>query len=298
MAGVYHDRYRQLFAPRTGDLRLDMASEAAEFLGIPVDECLDRMDRGQKRFTDEWTAKAVAPADPREVTRFYSESETELFDLLQWHATDMGNHRALACSDLASQNAGRRFLDYGSGIGTVGLIFAAAGFDVTLADVAEPLLRFARWRFERRGLAVRSCDLKREALPPGAFDAVVCFDVLEHILRPARTVACIATAMRPGGLLFLHAPFGFDPLRPMHVVYDDGVMRRMRALGYRRQPAAEATFPVELGGAQPRVYRRTPQAPAIAAAFYVRDVLMPARMDDLMSKAFRTVRRAAAQVGR
>ncbi len=295
--GDYEARYRRLFAPRSGELRLDLASEAAAFLDIGVEDALGRMHDSRKRLTEEWNAKRVVAANPGEVTRFYSESEAELFELLEWHATDAGNQRALMCADLASQNPGRMFLDYGSGVGSVGLVFAAAGFDVTLADVADPLLAFARWRFEQRGLPVRILDLKHEMLPARTFDAVICFDVLEHIPHPAQAVARIGAALRAGGLLFLHAPFGFDPRRPMHVVYDDGVLRRMRALGYRREPARESRFPLSLGAARPRVYRRTPQSPALAAAFYLRDALMPPRLGDLVSHAIGAVTRRRATSG-
>src|SRR6185295_7423338 len=122
--------------------------------------------------------------------RFYNESKTELFDLAQWHSTDPIHFRSLMCADLAeaaTKAGGRRYLDYGSGIGSDALVFASKGFEVTLADVSEPLLAFARWRCEQRGLHVQTIDLKRRQPPHGAYDAVVCFDVLEHVHRPLRT---------------------------------------------------------------------------------------------------------------
>jgi 2-polyprenyl-3-methyl-5-hydroxy-6-metoxy-1,4-benzoquinol methylase len=39
-----------------------------------------------------------------------------------------------------------------------------------------------------------------------SFDAVCLFDVLEHLLEPARTVRACARLLRPGGILFLYVP--------------------------------------------------------------------------------------------
>lgn len=288
----YAGRWRRLFAPRTGDLRLEMAEEAARYLGLPIARVLELFDGAARRFADEWRERGVRAANESAVTAFYNDSQTELFDLLDWHATDAANHRALVCADLltkhrkeggvAPRSSGRndehpRVLDYGSGVGTTGIVFAQAGYDVTLADVADPLLSFARWRFERRGLPVATIDLKRERVPRGSYDGVICFDVLEHIPRPLRVVRRLRGALEPGGLLFLFAPFGEDPLRPMHVVHDDRVMDWFRALGFRRRDDMEDWFPSYTWKAKPHVYECSAFPPWKRAAYFVHDVLLPAQ---------------------
>src|SRR5262249_42818925 len=74
----------------------------------------------------------------------------------------------------------------------------------------------------------------------------VCFDVLEHIHRPLRTLWAIHQSMQPGATLFVHAPFGSDPVRPMHVVHEDVVTPRMRTVGFHRREDLEARFPAWL----------------------------------------------------
>jgi len=288
---VYGARWRRLFAPATGDLRHDAAAEVADYLGVPVSEALARLDGASERFTDEWKSHVPGSADTSALTEFYNESKTELFDLLEWHATDEGNHRALVCADqLMRHHPGGAVLDYGSGIGTAGIVLADAGFQVTLGDVAEPLLDFARWRFARRGLPVRTIDLKREGPRPSAYHGIVCFDVLEHIPRPQRVVRRLRDALVVGGVLFVFAPFGLDPRRPMHVVHDDGVYHRMAAMGLARQGHLEDEFPPHMWGARPNVYTRV-EAPAWKrAAYYTRDVLLPDRAADVLVSALKRVR--------
>src|SRR5215470_5074901 len=158
---AYALRRKQILAPRTGDVGRELAMELSEFLGLSENDVRRRLASGTANFTEEWKARVPDASDERAVTRFYNDSTTEVFDLANWHATDSIHTRAVICSDIASRRPGRRFLDYGSGIGSDALVFAAAGFDVTLADVATPLLDFARWRCRERGFDVRTIDLKR-----------------------------------------------------------------------------------------------------------------------------------------
>jgi 2-polyprenyl-3-methyl-5-hydroxy-6-metoxy-1,4-benzoquinol methylase len=239
-------RWRRVLAPRSGDVRQELAMELSEYLHLSRDDVLGRFDDAPARFTQEWQNRVRDPLDERDLIKFYNESTTEIFDLAQWHADDHIHYRTLVCADIASRKAGRSLLDFGCGIGSDALVFADAGFEVTLADVSDPLLRFARWRCERRGLTVKTIDLKEEELPKRRYDVAICFDVLEHILRPLRAVDGIGRALRLGGLLFVHAPYGEDPVRPMHVVHKDIVTPRMRSVGFNSREDLDRTFPAWL----------------------------------------------------
>ena len=265
----YEARWRAALAPRTGDVRQELMLEAAEYLGLSLEETQRRVDRSGEDFAAEWKRTVTDPADPAQLTRFYNESQAELFEQIAWHSSEPIHHRSLVCSDLAAAEPGRDFLDYGSGIGSNALVFGLAGFRVTLADIADPLRNFAKWRCERRGLAVRAIDLKRETLPKASYDVITCFDVLEHVPDPLAAVRRMRDALRPAGLFFLYAPFGFDPERPMHVVHDDPVSRKIRSLGFALKPEWEAAFPPHVY--PPRPYQRVVRPAATNFAYYVRD---------------------------
>ena len=49
-------------------------------------------------------------------------------------------------------------------------------------------------------------DLQTYRLPAASFDAVVCWDVLEHLRDPVAAVKNMAAAVRPGGILVLACP--------------------------------------------------------------------------------------------
>jgi SAM-dependent methyltransferase len=280
----------RVIAPTTGDVRTELVGEAAEFLGITVDEGWRRLGRASDRFVEEWRQQVDDPTDPEALTRFYNRTDSELFELIEWHANDPIHYRTLIVRDLAAARHGRRVLDYGSGIGNDALVLAEAGFKVTIADIADPLLSFAAWRLRRRGFEVKTIDLKSQALPERAYDLVACFDVLEHIPRPLDVVRNIRRALDEGGLFVMHAPFGDDPVHPMHVVHCDVVTPRMRSLGF--QPV-DCWFPP--GVWAPRIYERASRPALERAGYFVYDNYLNNRVGARLAAFYRQAfRRSAA----
>ena len=51
------------------------------------------------------------------------------------------------------------------------------------------------------------CDILAIPEPDGAFDAVLCTEVLEHLPEPTRAIEELARLTRPGGMMILTAPF-------------------------------------------------------------------------------------------
>jgi SAM-dependent methyltransferase len=289
LSSLAHE-WTRILAPRTGDVRSELVHEAAEFLGIPVADAWQRLSGAGDRFREEWlrTVAAADRLDPATLTRFYNQSDTELFELTEWHASDQIHYRTLIVRDFAARRLGRSFLDYGSGIGNDALVLAAAGFEITLADISECLLAFATWRCRRRGFAVRTIDLRREQLPPDAFDLVLCLDVLEHIPRPLDVVRSIHASLRDSGILVVHAPFGDDPVHPMHVVHRDVVTPRMRSLGFR---TVNCRFPSFI--CAPQSYEKRAVPAVKRAGYYVNDIWLNRARARLAALYRRTFRRPA-----
>ncbi len=98
-----------------------------------------------------------------------------------------------------------RILDVGCGGGILSEALAKAGAQVTGLDLSEPSLQVARAHAQSQGLSI---DYRYESVhdlaheQAGAFDAVVCMEMLEHVPDPARVVASCAQALKPGGHAF------------------------------------------------------------------------------------------------
>ena len=101
---------------------------------------------------------------------------------------------------------GARILDIGCGGGLLAEELARAGAQVTAIDPAEAALVQARAHAQDAGLAI---DYRRQnsgALAqrePGAYDAVVCMELLEHVPDADALVGDCAHLVRPGGAVFL-----------------------------------------------------------------------------------------------
>ncbi|MES1946467.1 3-demethylubiquinone-9 3-methyltransferase [Salinisphaera sp. C84B14] len=101
--------------------------------------------------------------------------------------------------------AGKRVLDVGCGAGILSEALARRGAQVTGLDLAPELIEAAKAHAEQSDLdidyrCVSSRDLMREL--PGAFDIVVCYEMLEHVDTPAYVVDDCAMLTAPGGHLF------------------------------------------------------------------------------------------------
>lgn len=283
MAGLAAE-WNRLMAPRSGDIRADLVHEAAEFLGIPTAEAWDRLRGAGERFRAEWLATVGDPTDETLLANFYNRSDTELFELIEWHASDAIHYRTLILRDAMRLRPGRQYLDYGSGIGSDAVVFAEAGYGIGLADISDLLLGFAAFRCRQRGAAVHTIDLKSQQLPPDAYDVAVCFDVLEHIPAPVTVVRRIRKAMRRGGMVAIHAPFGHDPEHPMHVVHEDVVSPRMRAMGLL---SVDVAFPPEVRA--PLVYRAADVPVWERAGYYLYDVHLNTATFRPLAKAYKKV---------
>ncbi len=100
---------------------------------------------------------------------------------------------------------GARVLDLGCGGGLLSEALAGAGAEVTGIDLGSEVIDVARLHLLESGIEVDYRECSAEALAgesPGAFDAVACMEMLEHVPDPAAILAAAATLLKPGGRLF------------------------------------------------------------------------------------------------
>lgn len=101
--------------------------------------------------------------------------------------------------------AGTAVLDVGCGGGLLAEAMAGCGAHVTGIDMGQPSLDAARAHMAISDLTI---DYRLESAEsfaqnhPGAFDTVVCMELLEHVPDPGSVVMACARLVKPGGALF------------------------------------------------------------------------------------------------
>ena len=99
---------------------------------------------------------------------------------------------------------GARCLDVGCGDGrAAGVWLTNKGVQYTGVDISHNAIKDAK----ALGLnAIQIDDVTRLPFPDNSFDAVVCFEVLEHLFNPLLAVQEMIRVMRPGAVLLCTVP--------------------------------------------------------------------------------------------
>jgi len=103
-------------------------------------------------------------------------------------------------------------LDVGGGDGRDALPLARLGHTVTVMDYVPEMLAEAERRAAEAGvgdrIATRLVDLAAGTLPvaAGAFDVVLCHNVIQYLADPQPVLAACAAALRPAGCFSLLVP--------------------------------------------------------------------------------------------
>ncbi|MDJ0785163.1 MAG: class I SAM-dependent methyltransferase [Myxococcota bacterium] len=193
------DWQQALTLPGCDDLPASLREEARRYFALESEEAQEALDAP---LPDGWNADAY---DEQQVQDLFARDPAFLFANLRVAGTDPHVPARLAAAQVFLAQGARHVLDYGAGVGNMGLYFAAAGIErVSLADLSKPILDLASWRFGERGLALPGCHvLSGEALPEGRFDGIAIFDVFEVVPDPASILEECHRALSEGGTLII-----------------------------------------------------------------------------------------------
>lgn len=109
---------------------------------------------------------------------------------------------------LLPDGRGKSLLDIGCGVGTIGVMLKARGFEYAGIDLSEVGVK----RAVQKGLNATVSDIDGDGLrfPDASFDVVWAGDVLEHVFDPIGMLSHVARVLKPGGCLLLTAPNDFS----------------------------------------------------------------------------------------
>jgi ubiquinone/menaquinone biosynthesis C-methylase UbiE len=149
----------------------------------------------------------------------------------------------------AALGPGARVLDVGCGSGKIMAPLLRAGYDVVGMDVAREGLLMVR-----EGERVEG-DARHLPFKDSSFDAVVCYDVLQHLLQHERAMAVaeMKRVLVPGGYAFIEA-FGRQDMRYGGTEVEPHTFRRESGIIYHY--FSEDELRQLLDGMEPQVESR------------------------------------------
>ena len=234
--------HEALLLPGETDLIESGLRELSEYFGASREEARRDCDNAVADSKREWESKPRRTSE--QIVDFYRRTRSYLFEHIWWHATDVETNAAnVEVMNYALRRGAREYLDFGSGVGSNAILYAKHGFRVTLADVSETMLGFARWRLARRGLEAEFIDLNQQPLPRVRFDFMTAVDVCEHLSNPGDEFRRIAQSLKTGGAFVFNHIAGADEERPMHIMTTAApLLRSLRRNGLREVGAEGASL--------------------------------------------------------
>lgn len=190
----------------------DLMEDIRLYLNLSIQETVNRLFSGTKMIADEWNCKSPETSD--EVLKFYKDTDNYIFELAWWHRAPERKKLTATAIDVCINNSIRTVLDFGCGVGQDGILFSESGFYVTLADLPSKTFDFARWRIQRKSLNINTVNSDELC---EKYDAILCFDVLEHVWDPKETVNYLYTHLSDDGILLVTTSFEQRDTHPLHL---------------------------------------------------------------------------------
>ena len=188
------------------------------YLGRPIEAIAEEYWR--YRATDDVAAqeRVARATDDAPVIAYYQQTPHYLYELSYWEATGDKQAWFRVVAQACRRYGLRRTLDLGGGVGGLSVFLRMRGIQSDHLDIAGKTSEYARWRFARRGLGVQAFDAATPAgWPRGPYDAVVAWDVLEHIFDLEGAVRQAAGVLRPRGWFISKSTFADAGGQHLHI---------------------------------------------------------------------------------
>jgi len=172
----------------------------------------------EKKETEDVEAqkRAARAQTAAEVDAYYAQTPQYLYELSYWEAT-RDKQKWLEVLALACRRWGKeRVLDFGGGVGGVTLHLRRRGIRCDHLDVPGNTRDYAGWRFKREGFEAEVLSAL-EPLPQERYDAVIAWDVFEHLFDLDEAVGRIAKTLKPGGWLISKSTFSPSEQHHIHL---------------------------------------------------------------------------------
>lgn len=223
------------------------AQELADYFGKPLTEIIIQFRsitdspsfiNWVKHSVDDWNARSIDQSSRKQVEAWFKETDQYIFELMEVQSAPLRKQLNKRVLNLYKKYKVRSVLDFGGGVGQNSIEAARAGFKATLADLPSKTLEFAKWRIRNQSLPVKIIEVKNDVPLKAKYDAITCFEVFQHLLRPLKVAKHLAKHLKKGGVLMITIRF-HNPKYKMALIknykYENTFDTHLQNLGLKRK---------------------------------------------------------------
>ena len=191
--------------------------EIAEYFGIEVNSILRDYNEVKAKYpgfvkwsnlsAEEWNGKKIDQRDINEVMNFYRNTPNYIYELMEYHSTDSKQMLSKTVIELIKEHKFKTILDFGAGICQDSIVAGREGLESTAADIPGKTFDFGKWRIKKYNDSITTIDIHDETPLEESYDAITCFEVLQHVVNPEKTLLHMINHINSDGRLFITTRF-------------------------------------------------------------------------------------------
>ena len=138
---------------------------------------------------------------------FYRNTPNYIYELMEYHSTDSKQKLSQTVIELIKEHEFKTVLDFGAGICQDSIVAVREGLEATAADIPGKTFDFGKWRIKKYNNSINTIDIHDETPLEKSYDAITCFEVLQHVVNPEKTLLHLIDHINLDGRLFITTRF-------------------------------------------------------------------------------------------
>ena len=155
----------------------------------------------------EWNEMKIDQNNITQVMEFYKKTPNYIFELMEYHSTESKQKLSKTVVDICKENNFQTILDFGAGICQDSITASENGLDSSAADIPGKTFDYGKWRISNHNKNIKTIDISGETPLIEKYDAITCFEVLQHVVNPNKTLEHLREHLKTNGFLFITTRF-------------------------------------------------------------------------------------------
>lgn len=199
----------------------DVYQDLIDYLGMPIEQ-ISRSYWNKRETTDKERQKLIENASNEErPIEYYRNTDQYLYELSMWEAQKDKQREFKKIYLFCKKFNIKKILDFGGGIGGLSIYLNNCGLSCDYLDIPGKTYDFAKRRFNRRKIELKLISAFENTMPSN-YDAVIAYDVFEHIFDLAGAIKKINVCLITGGYLISKSTFSGGGLHLLkNEIYQD-----------------------------------------------------------------------------